>query len=147
MAQRTVSVAVAAPENAATPAVGKVSFVDNAVDATTGTIRVKGTFGNADHRLWPGQFVNATLTLATDADALVVPTAAVQGGPNGAYVFVVKANQTAEMRAVTVRRTNGNESIIASGLQVDETVIVDGHLRVVPGAKVAAQDGAARKAP
>jgi multidrug efflux system membrane fusion protein len=131
-----VTVTVQAPNDDAGPSIGKITFIDNAVDPTTGTIRVKGSFANADHRLWPGQYVNVVMTLATDPDALVVPTVAVQQGPQGNYVYVVKADQSADLRIVKVGRTSGDETILTEGVQPDETVVTDGHLRLVPGSRV-----------
>jgi membrane fusion protein, multidrug efflux system len=113
-----------------------LSFVDNAVDPATGTIRLKATFSNDERRLWPGQFVNVALTLATEQSALVVPAQAVQTGQQGTYVFVVKADSTVEARPVVVARTQGNETIVAKGLKPDESVVTDGQPRLVPGAKV-----------
>jgi multidrug efflux system membrane fusion protein len=118
------------------PSIGSISFVDNAVDPTTGLIKVKGTFTNEDRRLWPGQFVNVAVRLTTEQAAIVVPSVAVQTGQQGQYVFVVKSDQTVEMRPVTVARTAALESIIASGLQAGETVVTDGHLRLVPGSRI-----------
>jgi multidrug efflux system membrane fusion protein len=121
---------------------GTITFVDNAIDPTTGTVRVKGTFQNADKRLWPGQFVQTQVTLATRADALVVPAMAVQRGQVGPYVFVVGQDLVAHMRPVTPGdRAEGQRVIITNGLAAGEQVITDGHLRVVPGAKVSIQPG------
>ena len=104
MAQGTLRVE-ARPANGEGPAaIGRITFVDNAVDQTTGTIKIKGTFPNDDRRLWPGQFVNVVVRLATEAAAIVVPSLAVQTGPEGTYVYLVKADQTVEMRPVTVAR-------------------------------------------
>jgi membrane fusion protein, multidrug efflux system len=118
------------------PLRGVLTFVDNAVDPATGTIRLKATFGNEEKRLWPGQFVNVALTLATESDALVIPAQAVQTGQQGTYVFVVKADSTVETRPVVVARTQGSEAIIAKGLEADESVVTDGQPRLVAGAKV-----------
>ncbi len=119
------------------PLKGVVTFVDNAVDATTGTIRLKATFTNEDKRLWPGQFANVALTLSTEPDAIVVPSAAVQTGQQGqSYVFVVKPDATVEARPVVVARTQGSESVIRKGLEPGESVVVDGQTRLVGGAKV-----------
>lgn len=118
---------------------GTLSFIDNAVDVPTGTIRLRGTFPNDDRGLWPGQFVEVTLKLSEQKDAVVVPSPAVQVGQQGSYVFVVDAGGVAQPRPVTVDRTLGDDTVIASGLEGGETVIVDGQLRVVPGAKVAVQ--------
>jgi multidrug efflux system membrane fusion protein len=129
------------PNDTGATSKGKVAFVDNQVDPTTGTIRVKGTFANADRRLWPGQFVNVVVTLTTDPTALVVPTPAVQTGQQGQYVFVVKQDQTAELRTVTVARTEGSETVIKDGLAPGETVVTDGHIRLVPGSRVSVKQG------
>src|ERR1043166_3295136 len=136
MAQGELPVTAQAPNDAGPPSVGKITFIDNAVDVTTGTIKVQGTFPNTDVRLWPGQFVNVTVTLTSDPNAIVVPSLAVQTGQQGTYVFVVKPDQTAELRSVTVARTSGDRSVIASGLQPGETVVTDGQLRLVPGSRV-----------
>ena len=117
-------------------AVGQITFVDNAVDQTTGTIKVKGTFNNEKRPLWPGQFVNVVVRLATESAAIVVPSVAVQTGPEGSYVFVVAADQTVELRPVTVARVAGTETMIATGLAAGDTVVIDGHLRLVPGTRV-----------
>ena len=123
------------------PEEGVVSFIDNGVDTTTGTIRMKGTFENQHRRLWPGQFVDVTLTLTEEPNATVVPTTAIQTGQSGQYVFVVKADQTAEMRPVTVGRSVDDVTVIEKGVQPGETVVTDGQLRVVPGGKVEIKTG------
>jgi multidrug efflux system membrane fusion protein len=115
---------------------GKLAFIDNAVDPTTGTITLKGIFDNKSDRLWPGQFVNVSLTLRIESDALVIPTQAVQVGQNGSYVYVVKADKTAEPRDVTVARAIGGDSVIAKGLAEGEQVVVDGQLRLTKGTLV-----------
>jgi multidrug efflux system membrane fusion protein len=115
---------------------GVVSFIDNTVDPTTGTIMLKGTFANADHALWPGLFVQVTLILSTDPSAVVVPAAAVQASQAGQYVFVVKADRTVELRNVRVDRQQGEEMVIAQGLAAGEEVVTDGHLRLTAGARV-----------
>ena len=129
------------PEGDPAPIAGRLTFIDNAVDARTGTIRLHATFDNADQRLWPGQFVTTTLTLQEQADALVVPSQAIQNGPNGQYVFVVKADDTAEMRPVKVERTEGADAVIAEGVTPGERVITVGQLRVTPGTKVSVRQG------
>ena len=136
MAKGDVPVSVEPPNDPAAQSNGHLTFVDNAVDQTTGTIKVKGSFANPDHRLWPGQFVNVVMTLATDVDAVVVPTAAVQTGQDGLYVFVVKKDQTADLRPIRVGRASGNETIVTSGLAPDDVVVTDGQLRLVPGSHV-----------
>jgi multidrug efflux system membrane fusion protein len=115
---------------------GRITFVDNAVDEASGTIKLKGSFANRDGQLWPGQFVNVVLKLTTEPKAVVVPTVAVQTGQQGQYAFVVKADQTVELRPVTVARTSGQETIIGKGLAPGETVVTDGQLRLVAGSRV-----------
>jgi len=118
------------------PEQGVLTFIDNAVDLATGTIKLKGTFANKGKRLWPGQFVNAVLTLTSQPDAVVVPSQAIQTGQNGHYVFVIKTDLTVEDRPLLVGRTLNNETVIEKGLQAGEKVVTDGQLRLVPGAKV-----------
>jgi multidrug efflux system membrane fusion protein len=115
---------------------GELTFINNTVDQTTGTIQLKATFVNADGRLWPGQFIDVVVDLTTEADAIVAPAAAVQAGQKGAYVFVVKPDLTVESRTVTVTRTVGPEVVIGRGLRAGERVVTDGQLRLAPGAKV-----------
>jgi multidrug efflux system membrane fusion protein len=129
-------IVTATPQGSDTAARGNIAFIDNAVDQETGTIRIKGTFPNTDGRLWPGQFVNVVVTLTTDPKAIVVPSAAVQAGQEGSYVFAVTPEQTVEMRPVTVTRTRGAESVIASGVSPGDTVVTEGHLRLVPGGRI-----------
>ncbi len=115
---------------------GKLSFVDNAVDPTTGTITLKATFENADHALWPGQFVQVQTRMGLDRGAVVVPSAAVQTGQNSSQVFVVNPDKTIDIRRVKVLRAAGDETLLAEGVRAGETVVTDGHLRLTPGAKV-----------
>jgi multidrug efflux system membrane fusion protein len=117
------------------PVVGAVTFMNNTVDPTTGTIQLKATFANADHALWPGQFVDVVLTL-TSGQAIVVPAQAVQPGQKGTFVFVVKADNTVESRPVKVGRRVAREVVIEEGLKAGERVVTDGHLRLVPGVRV-----------
>jgi multidrug efflux system membrane fusion protein len=114
---------------------GTLSFLDNAVDTTTGTIMLKGIFPNKDGELWPGEFVNVALELFVEKDAIVAPAPAIVQSQNGTYVFVVK-NDTAQTRDVTVARTVGDIVVIAKGLSPGEMVVTDGQLRLTPGAKV-----------
>jgi multidrug efflux system membrane fusion protein len=136
MARGALRVLASPPNDEAPPAVGRISFVDNSVDPATGTIKVKGTFPNADRRLWPGQYVNVTVELTTEKDATVVSTAAVQAGQQGPFVFVVKPDQTVEMRSVIVTRSAAAETVITSGVEPGETVVTDGQLRLVPGSRI-----------
>jgi len=133
--QRGLEVKVAAPGGAA-PKTGRLTFIDNAVDATTGTISSKATFPNDDETLWPGQFVNVTVVLRTEPGAVVVPSPAVQTGQSGSYVYVIKADETVESRPVAVERTQGTLTVVAKGLAPGEQVVTDGQLRLAPGARV-----------
>ena len=119
------------------PSEGTLTFIDNTVDTTTGTINLKATFPNRDRALWPGQFTNVSLTLATEANSVVAPTPAVQAGQQGSYVYVIKPDDTVEARTVVVRRTWQQWSVIDKGLAPGERVVTDGQLRLAPGAKVA----------
>ena len=118
------------------PVAGRLSFVDNAADATTGTIKLKAEFPNTDKALWPGQFVNVVLTLHEQKDAIVAPSAAVQSGPTGEYVFVVKPDSTVELRNIKIARAEGDDTVVASGLQAGDQVVIVGQLRLAPGTKV-----------
>jgi multidrug efflux system membrane fusion protein len=118
------------------PVVGQLSFIDNAVDHSTGTIRLKGTFPNQDRVLWPGEFVDTTLRVAEQIDVPVAPTRAVQTGQDGQYVFVVKDGHTVELRPVVAGKAIGQETVIEKGLQAGETVVTDGQLRLVNGAAI-----------
>src|ERR1700735_1086674 len=126
----------ATPNGEVKPETGKLSFIDNTVDNTTGTIKLKATFTNADHRLWPGQFSTVSLRLAEDEDATVVPTQAVQTGQSGDFIYVVKSDSTVDSRPVKVTRTVGGDSVIASGISPGDTVVTDGQMRLLPGIKV-----------
>jgi membrane fusion protein, multidrug efflux system len=141
MAVGTIRVEARAPNDTGAASIGKIDFIDIAVDNTTGTIKVKGTFPNTDRKLTPGQFVNVTVTLTTDANATVVPTVAVQSGQQGTYVYVIKADNTVELRPVTVARTHGDDSIVRTGLKPGETIVTDGQLRLVPGSRVSVKSG------
>ncbi len=113
-----------------------MTFVNNAVDAATGTILLKGTFANRDHRLWPGEFVNVVLQLAEEKNATVVPSQAVMNGQEGDYLFVIKPDMTVEPRTVKVSRTVNGEAVITGNLKPGEMVVTDGQLRLTTGAKV-----------
>ena len=140
------SVNVAIPDQQA-PITGTLTFFDNQVDAATGTIALKATFANDDTRLWPGQFVNVTLTLGVEANAVVAPNAAIQIGQNGPYVFVIKDDSTVELRLVRTSRAVGNRTVIAEGLAAGERLVVDGQLRLANGSRVNVQRSEAPKAP
>jgi membrane fusion protein, multidrug efflux system len=117
-------------------ATGQLSFIDNIVDSTTGTIKLKATFPNADHALWPGQFLNVVMTLRTIDHATVVPSEAIQAGQKGQFAFIVKPDQTVESRLVTVGQTIDNDIVVETGISPGETVVTDGQLRLFPGAHI-----------
>jgi multidrug efflux system membrane fusion protein len=119
---------------------GELAFIDNNVDASTGTIKLKGTFQNADRKLWPGQFVNATLRLTTRPNAVVVPNNAVQTSQDGNYIYVVKEDQTVEARPVTVGPRVAQEMVIEKGMAAGETVVTEGQLRLQPGSHIQTRD-------
>lgn len=129
------------PGRESTPEIGELSFTDNRVDSDTGTIRLKATFENKNHILWPGQFVNVRLQLTTNAGAIVVPSEAVQTGQDGQYVYVIKDNQEIEYRLVKTGMAAGEQMVIAEGLKDGEQVVTDGHLRLTPGDKVSIKTG------
>jgi multidrug efflux system membrane fusion protein len=120
---------------------GVLTFVDNTVDTTTGTIKLKGTFPNQDHKLWPGQFVRVTLRLTTQRNAVVVPNEAIQAGQNGQFVYVVKPDRTVESRDVTTGARVDQDMVIETGLEPGETVVTEGQLRLAPGSRVVLRDG------
>lgn len=124
------------PNEEERPAQGGLTFIDNAVDTATGTVKLKATFDNLDSRLWPGLFVNVVLRLTSRPNAIVVPSQAVQTGQLGQYVFVVKSDMSAESRPVVSGSTVGGETVIEKGLQLGENVVTDGQLRLAPGSKV-----------
>jgi multidrug efflux system membrane fusion protein len=136
MASGRLVVEALLPGDGAAPIPGRLTFLDNAVDRSTGTIRLKGTFANPGRRLWPGQFVSARLTLAVRSGAVVVPSQALQTGQAGTFVFVVRPDLTAESRAVVVAQEGGGEAVVEKGLAPGERVVTDGQLRLVPGSKV-----------
>ncbi len=131
------------PDSGLDPIVGTLSFIDNAVDRQTGTVRFKATFDNRSRVLWPGQFVNVSLHVSMRPNALVVPSQAIQTGQKGPYIYVVKPDMTVESREVVPGAVLGPETVIEKGLQARETVVTDGQLRLVPGARIEAQSGAA----
>ena len=136
-ADGTLGVEAAFPNRTEPGFRGELSFINNTVDGSTGTILLKATFSNPDKALWPGQFVNVTLRLATSRSAVVVPSQAVQRGQQGDYVFVVKADMTVESRAIQLGQGIDGETVVRKGLEAGERVVTDGQLRLFPGAKVA----------
>ena len=141
MAEHKLPVQVSLPGQQGPVESGELSFVDNAVDPKTGTINLKGQFANTDSRLWPGEFVNATLVLREHPDAILVPSQAVQTGQQGSFVFVVQPNMKAAIRPIVIGESIGNETVVTSGLKAGETVVTDGQLRLIPGATVTIKSG------
>lgn len=124
------------PQDRGVAEIGRISFLDNAVNPATGTIKLKGLFANGSRRLWPGQFVDLVLTLGVKQDAVVVPAPAVQTGQQGEYVYVVTREQKAELRQVVTTPAAAGQTVVEQGLAAGETVVVDGQLRLTPGAAV-----------
>jgi multidrug efflux system membrane fusion protein len=145
MGQGNLPVHAAPQADAGTQETGVLTFIDNSVDATTGTIKLKGTFPNADNKLWPGEFVRVTLGLTTRPHATVVPNQAVQTGQDGQFVYVVKKDRTVEMRPVVTGTRVDQELVIDRGLTPGETVVTEGQLRLTPGSHVQVQES--REAP
>ena len=134
---KSALVVEAAPPGTSSPsAAGRLVFVDNAVDMTTGTVRLRARFENQDLALWPGQFVGVALRLYEQKDAIVVPSTAIQTGPEGEYVYLVREDSTVEVRKVDVARTEGDLAIVARGLEPGEQVVTTGQLRLGPKSKV-----------
>ena len=140
----TLKVEAAPQDGKANPVPGALSFIGNSVDAATGTIQLKGTFPNADRRLWPGQFANVVLTLTVHSGAVVVPSEAIQTGQQGQYVFVVRPDLTVEARPITAGEAFEGGTVIGKGVGAGEKVVTDGQLRLVPGTKVEARQGTGR---
>ena len=118
---------------------GKLEFIDNTVDATTGMIMLKAVFPNDDQALWPGRFVYVVTQVGIDAGAIVVPSTAVVNSQNGSMVYVLKADATVELRPVKVARTAGDSTLLAAGIKAGETVVTDGQIRLLPGMKAEAR--------
>lgn len=141
MAQQKLSVRAQPQDNPEDVETGVLTFVDNAVDTTTGTIKLKGTFPNTDRKLWPGEFVRVTLRLTTQNNAVVAPNQAVQAGQNGSFVYVVKPDRTVESRTVVTGARVGQDMVVDQGLEPGETVVTEGQLRLAPGSRVVVQGG------
>ena len=135
-ARGELSVVAIVPGEESRPLAGELSFLDNAVDRTTGTIRLKGRFANRERRLWPGQFVDVRLATGSREGVIVVPATAIQTGQAGAFVFVVKADLTVEARAVVTGQQVAGSVIVEKGLEAGERIVTDGQIRLVPGSKV-----------
>ncbi|WP_148207468.1 efflux RND transporter periplasmic adaptor subunit [Paramagnetospirillum magneticum] len=130
------------PETRALADTGELELVDNQIDQTTGTIKLKAVMPNAERKLWPGGFVNVRLLLSTRKDGLVVPAQAVQRGPQGPYVFAVKEDRTVEMRAVKVATVEAGQALVDEGLAEGDTVVVEGTAKLQPGARISTGDKA-----
>lgn len=135
-ASDTLEVRASAPDDPPSAHMGRLTFVDNTVDAATGTILLKAEFPNEDMLLWPGEFVNVVLVLRQLENAVVVPSQAIGTGQKGDYLFVVKSDATVEMRPVSVAYRLDNDAVIESGVAAGEKVVTDGQLRLRPGAKI-----------
>jgi len=120
---------------------GTLRVVDNQVDPTTGTVKLKAEFPNANLQLWPGQFVNIRLLIDTLKQVVVIPTGAVQRGPNGTFVFVIKDDNTAAMRPITVQKQDEIQIVVSKGLVPPERVVTTGFARLTDGSKVTISDG------
>lgn len=136
----SIRVTATIPDSPAPEASGTLSFVDNNVDESTGTVLLKATFPNDQETLWPGQFVNVNVVLGEEPGRIVAPAPAVQTGQQGQYVFVVKTDDTVELRPVKVNRIDETNAVIDQGLSVGERVVTDGQLRLVPGARIEVKD-------
>lgn len=135
-AERPLEVTVAPPEQPTSTATGKLDFLDNAIDASTGMITLKAIFDNQDNALWPGQFVSVHLKLETRTNAVLIPTKAVQTGQSGSYVYILKPDETVELRPIESGPPIGDDTIVDEGVAAGETVVTDGQLRLRPGVKV-----------
>ena len=136
MAEGPLRVEATAPNSSRPPEVGTLTFVDNAVDTTTGTIHLRATFENSRGVLWPGLYVNILMTLAQQSHANVIPAQAITAGQQGSFVYVVADDGTVAPRPVVSSRTVQGEAVIDKGLKLGETVVTDGQVRLIPGAKV-----------
>jgi multidrug efflux system membrane fusion protein len=141
MSEGTLVVRVKPQDDAGTEEAGKLTFVDNTVDMSTGTIKLKGTFPNTDRKLWPGEFVDVTLRLTTQIKAVVVPNQAIQTGQAGSFVYVVKQDRTVDPRPVTTGMRADQDMVIETGLNAGETVVTEGQLRLAPGSRVTLRQG------
>jgi multidrug efflux system membrane fusion protein len=140
MSEGKLLVTARAQDAEAQPETGVLTFVDNTVDPSTGTIKLKGSFANPDRKLWPGQFVRVTLRLTTQDNAIVIPNQAVQTGQDGTFVYVVKADHTVESRPVITGGRVDQDLVIEKGLHAGEVVVTEGQLRLAPGSRVQLRD-------
>jgi len=136
MARGTLRVEARLPDEAAAPRTGDLTFVDNAVQDETGTVRLRATLANPDHVFWPGQFVRARLILTTVKGAVTIPFEATQQSPRGPFVYVIKSDSNAELRPVTLGQRQGDRVVVEKGLAAGERIVLKGHQRIMPGAPV-----------
>lgn len=136
MAQQPLTVMAYSKDNEKLLGEGKLVLVDNQIDSTTGTVKLKATFANADRALWPGQFVNARLLVDTAHGGLVVPAPAVQRGPNGAFIWVIGSDSKVVMRPITVQQVQDGVALVSQGLTEGDSVVVDGQYKLQPGSKI-----------
>ncbi|MGB9081834.1 MAG: efflux RND transporter periplasmic adaptor subunit [Desulfuromonadaceae bacterium] len=140
MAGKELKIEAVVPNEPASTEAGTISFLDSAVNPATGTIKLKGMFANKSHKLWPGQFTDVVMTLGTRINAVVVPTNAIQTSQQGQFIYVVKPDNSVEMRQVTATMATGEHTVVEKGLAAGETVVVDGQLRLSPGAVVESKE-------
>jgi multidrug efflux system membrane fusion protein len=145
MKQGTLEVDAFSRDDQTKLASGKLLTIDNQIDSSTGTAKLKAVFDNKDNQLWPNQFVNADLLLETRKDSTVVPTAAILRGPQGTFVYAVKADKTVEDRAVTVSLTQGNTTILTGGLNPGDVVVTDGQDKLQKGSLIERRSGGSAK--
>jgi membrane fusion protein, multidrug efflux system len=136
MRQGTLRTEVTLSDSASAPVSGPLTFVDNTVQNTTGTINLRATIPNPGHQFWPGRFANVRLILSTIKQAVLIPAGAPQMSAAGSFVYVIKEDSTAEQRAVTLGQRQGDLVVIESGVNAGERVVTDGQLGVTPGGKV-----------
>lgn len=141
--RRALRVTVKIPQDAGRDVGGTLTFVDNFVDSTTGTIHLRGTFENSQNRLWPGLYVSVLLTLSQQPNAIVAPAQSIITTQQGSYVYVMKSNNTVEQRTVVPTRTIDNDTVVEKGLQPGEVIVIDGQVNLVPGAKIEVKNGSA----
>jgi multidrug efflux system membrane fusion protein len=140
MAGNELKIEALIPNEPGSTETGTISFLDNAVNSATGTIKLKGVFANKSHKLWPGQFTDVVMTMGNRKNAVIVPTSAVQTSQQGEFVYVVKPDNSVEMRQVTSASSSGEETVIEKGVTAGETVVTDGQLRLTPGATVESKE-------
>jgi membrane fusion protein, multidrug efflux system len=136
LAAKELKIEALIPNEPGSTELGTVSFLDSSVNAATGTIKLKGVFANLSRKLWPGQFADVVMTLGLRKNAVIVPTNTIQTGQQGQFVYVVKTDRSVEMRPVTLAEADGSDTVIEKGVAQGETIVVDGQLRLSPGALV-----------